>query len=92
MWHILQKSIVVAVARNIGIAKRNALRSKKMVLSLQIYFCVQMFTNICSTAAMWFTSKNPEKYTLFLADTEQYDFVEPDFEEFSKKVVFWIIF
>ena len=62
-----------------------------MVLSLQIYICVQMFTNICSTAAMWFSFKNLEEYTLFLADTEKYDFVEPNFEEFSKKIVFWII-
>ncbi len=30
-----------------------------------------MITNICSTAAMWFTSKNHEKYTLLLEVTEK---------------------
>ena len=66
MWHGLQKSVVVAVAKNIGNAKRNALHSKKMVLSLQIYICVQMFTNICSTAAIWFTTRNLQEYTLLV--------------------------
>ena len=63
-----------------------------MVLSLQIYICVHMFTHICSTAAIWFTTKNLEEYTLFLADTEKYDFFETNVEEFSQKIVFWIIF
>ena len=83
--HFLQKSVVVAVAKNIGNAKRNALRSKKMVLSLQIYICVQMFTNICSTAAMWFTSKNLEKYTLFLTDAEKIWFLNQTLKNFQKK-------
>ena len=62
-----------------------------MVLSLQIYICVQMFTHICSTAAIWFTPKNLEEYTLFLADTEKYDLFKPNFEEVSKQIVSRII-
>ena len=56
-----KKKVVVAVAKSIWIAERNALHSKKIVLSLQIYIFMQMFTSICSSPAIRFTSKNLEE-------------------------------
>ena len=53
-----KKKVVIAVAKSIRIAKRNALHSKKMVLSLQIHIFMQMFTNICWSPAIRFTSQN----------------------------------
>ena len=83
--HFLQKSVVVAVAKNIGNAKRNALHSKKMVLSLQMFIVVQTFTNICLTAAMRFISKNLEKYTLLFGGCRKIWFLNQTLKNFQKK-------
>ena len=47
-----KEQVVVAVAKSIWIAERNALHSKKIVLSVQFFIFMQMFTGICSSLAI----------------------------------------